>query len=68
MRNQLLMKSLLRVLTIKSIEVIFLDMVGSSLDKEIDFILNILFLLDEQESRNTNQRLHTGLKEGERQR
>lgn len=68
MRNQLLMKSLLRALTIKEVEVIFLDMGRSSLDKDIDFVLNILFLLDEQESRNTSQKVHTGLRKAREQR
>lgn len=68
MRNQLLMKSLLRALTLKNVEVIFLDMGKSSLDKDIDFVLNILFLLDEQESRNTSQKVHNGLKKAREQR
>ena len=61
LRNQLLMKLCIKALKKKNVEIYFSDMNKSSLDNDIEFVLNILFLLDEQESRNTSQKIKKGL-------
>lgn len=68
MRNQLLMKQCLQQLQRNNVEVIFLDLNKSSFDKDFDFTLNILFLLDEQESKNTSFKVHKGLEKARIQR
>lgn len=68
MRNQLLMKQLLLALKKNGVEVIFLDMGKSSFDTDIDFVMNILFLLDEQESKNTSLKVKRGLEKAREQR
>lgn len=68
MRNQLLMKQCLLALKNNNVEVIFLDMGKSSFDNDIDFVLNIFFLLDEQESRNTQFKVLKGLEKAREQR
>lgn len=68
MRNQLLMKQCLAVLTQNRVEVIFLDMGKSSFDNDIDFVMNIFFLLDEQESRNTQAKVKNGFEKARKQR
>lgn len=45
MRNQILMKQCLLALQQNNVEVIFLDMGRSSFDNDIDFILNVFFLI-----------------------
>ena len=68
MRNQLLMKQCLIALKQNNVEVIFLDMGKSSFDNDIDFVLNIFFLLDEQESKNTQFKVKKGLEKAREQR
>lgn len=68
MRNQLLMKQCLLALKQNNVEVIFLDMGKSSFDNDIDFVLNIFFLLDEQESKNTQFKVKKGLEKAREQR
>ena len=50
LRNQVMMKTCINALRKKNVEIYFVDLGKSSLDKDIDFVMNILFLLDEQES------------------
>lgn len=61
LRNQLLMKACIKALRQKNVEIYFSDMNKSSLDNDIEFVLNILFLLDEQESKNISQKVKKGL-------
>lgn len=68
MRNQLLMKQCLSALEKNNVEVIFLDMGRSSFDNDIDFVLNVFFLLDEQESKNTQFKVKKGLEKAREQR
>lgn len=68
MRNQLLMKQLLNTLAQNNIKVIFLDLGRSSLDSDFDFVMNVLFLLDEQESKNTSFKVKKGLERAREQR
>ena len=68
MRNQILMQSVLEALKKANVEVIFLDMGKSSFDSDLFFTLNILFLLDEQESRNTSFKVKKGLEKAQLQR
>ena len=68
MRNQMYMKQCLMELKKNNVEVIFLDMGKSSFDNDIDFVLNIFFLLDEQESRNTQFKVKRGLEKAREQR
>lgn len=60
-RNQLMMKSCINALRSKNVEIFFVDLGKSSLDKDIDFIMNILFLLDEQESQNISMKVRKGM-------
>ena len=60
-RNQLMMKSCINALRQKNVEIYFTDLGKSSLDKDIDFIMNILFLLDEQESLNISKKVRNGM-------
>lgn len=68
MRNQILMKQCLLALQKNNVEVIFLDMGKSSFDNDIDFVLNVFFLLDEQESKNTQFKVNKGLEKAREQR
>lgn len=68
MRNQIMMQSVLEALKKTNVEVIFLDMGKSSFDSDLFFTLNILFLLDEQESRNTSLKVKKGLEKAQIQR
>ena len=61
MRNARLMEDVLDTLKEIGVEIRFLDMNKSSFDIDFKFTLSILFLLDEQESRNTSQKVRVGL-------
>ena len=67
LRNQVMMKTCINALRKKNVEIYFADLGKSSLDKDIDFVMNILFLLDEQESLNTSQKVRRGLERARRE-
>ncbi|EJT6154781.1 recombinase family protein [Clostridium perfringens] len=68
MRNAKYMEDVLDTLKEVGVEVRFLDMNKSSYDIDFKFTLSILFLLDEQESRNTSIKVKNGLKKAREQR